>query len=853
MRIIIDMQACQSPFSATRGVGRYTNNLVHALFDLDHGAEIFLAFNGALGGSIERLRQEFSGRVPAERMVVFRNHLRTQFAVGRQIDRPKPEVIRVAEIAWQTFLNSFQPDIIFSPNLQEGFSDPSITCVRTGESDAVYLTTLHDLIPYHFEEELLSDTNVRDWYEEKVRYAADSDVVLTVSEATKQDMLDILGLSEDKIRVIHSGFDTHVFRPGIYPDEISAVRAKYGIEGDYVFYFGGGDPCKNIPRLLEGYSILSKKTKENLSLVLGGRSFKYDPYGDSHNELASKVAALGLNGNKVLTPGFIADEDLPALLAGSVCFVFPSTFEGFGLPALEAMACGAAVIGSNQSGVAEVIANPEALFDPYDVQAISQKIQQVFEDQSFRSRLREAGVARARQFSWAKAAKEFLAICQDALESRTIKPSGYAGEPIRKAINAMRPFVPALDGDQLSSLARMLDESLPPAGKPTFYLDVSSVVQQDDRSGIQRVTRAVATEMLDLPPLGYDVELVYAKTDHENFYRANGYKRKALGRDAPFADDYVAFKPGDVLLFLDLAPRMAINHRQYIRYLRDMGVQVYFFVHDLIPLQRPEWFSAGGVEEFRELMDTVATADGVLCSSKAVADDVRAFVLPRLQEGHRPYRIGFSHLGTDIARSAPSLGLPESAASVLAELGARPTLLMLGTLEPRKGHRQTLAAFELLWKQGIDANLAIVGRWGWKMGKFDAELRGHSEYGRRLFWLHGITDEYLDRIFAQSDCLIAASEAEGFGLPLVEAAQHGLPVLARDIPVFREVTHGNAMFFPDRQDPAAIADTAQQWLAERSSDATAMPMPVRPRRWRDTVDGLKEIIFDGKWLYQLSR
>ncbi|AYJ87117.1 glycosyltransferase family 1 protein [Sphingomonas paeninsulae] len=851
MRIIIDMQACQSPFSAMRGVGRYTDNLVRALLAIADRHEIYLAFNGALVDSVERLRQDFSGLVPPERMVVFSHYLQTQFAAGREITRPREEIVRVAEIAWQTFLNAVQPDIIFSPNLQEGFSDPAITSVRGVKSSALYVTTLHDLIPYHFEDELLSDSNVRDWYEEKIRYVVNSDVIVTVSHATRNDMVEILSIPEDKIHVIHSGFDATLFRSEIAADEQSRVRLKYGLGESFIFYFGGGDPCKNIARLLKAYSLLDETTRQGVPLVLGGKSFEHDRYGDMHNILQKNLAELGLDAGNVITPGFIADADLPALLAASSCFIVPSTFEGFGLPALEAMACGAPVIGSNQSGVAEVIANPNALFDPYDPHSISQKIHQVLEDGDFRSELRQAGLMRAADFSWASAAKEFLAICEKAFGERRVGPEGYSGEPLRKATNAMRPFTSALDGTELSALARTLDESFPPPGRTTLYLDVSSVVLQDDRSGIQRVTRAIATEMLDNPPSGILVELIYASPDHDNFYRANEYKRSGLGLEAAGADDYVAFQPGDFLVFLDLAPRMAINHHRYIRYLRDMGVSVYFFVHDLIPLQRPEWFSAGGVEEFREWMDTVVTADGALCSSEAVANDVRDYVLPRLSPGHRPYRIGYSHLGTDIARSAPSMGLPVDAQSVLAELKARPTFLMLGTLEPRKAHRQALAAFQMLWREGIGVNLVIVGRWGWKMGNFDQELRDHREMSRRLFWLNGISDAYLELIFAECNCLLAASEAEGFGLPLVEAAQRGLLIIARDIPVFREVTQGHAEFFPDTQEPAAIADTVRDWTLRTLSGSVEAPRGIETRRWRQTVDGLKEMIFGGKWLYNL--
>ena len=137
---------------------------------------------------------------------------------------------------------------------------------------------------------------------------------------------------------------------------------------------------------------------------------------------------------------------------------------------------------------------------------------------------------------------------------------------------------------------------------------------------------------------------------------------------------------------------------------------------------------------------------------------------------------------------------------------------MVGTVEPRKGHAQALAAFEKLWGQGLEANLVIVGKQGWKM-----EVIGRSpasslrNVGKRLFWLEGISDEYLEKIYDACTCLIAASEGEGFGLPLIEAAQHKLPIIARDIPVFREVAGEHAYYFSGL-DPQSLAESVKNWL-----------------------------------------
>ena len=173
---------------------------------------------------------------------------------------------------------------------------------------------------------------------------------------------------------------------------------------------------------------------------------------------------------------------------------------------------------------------------------------------------------------------------------------------------------------------------------------------------------------------------------------------------------------------------------------------------------------------------------------------------------------------------------------------------MVGTIETRKGHAQVVAAFENLWAHGIDANLVIVGRQGWNVDEFINRLRHHPELGRRLFWLEGISDEYLEKIYATCTCLIAASEGEGFGLPLIEAAQHKLPIIARDIPVFREVAGNHAFYFSGKE-PTDLAGTVVRWLelheSGKNPDSDGMPW----LSWRQSTERLLSIILENK-LYQ---
>jgi glycosyltransferase involved in cell wall biosynthesis len=207
--------------------------------------------------------------------------------------------------------------------------------------------------------------------------------------------------------------------------------------------------------------------------------------------------------------------------------------------------------------------------------------------------------------------------------------------------------------------------------------------------------------------------------------------------------------------------------------------------------------------------------------------------------------------GADIAASLPTRGLPYDAEALLARLRAEPSVLMVGTLEPRKRYLQALIAFTQLWREGSRLVLVIVGRPGWQDLPVEQQrdipelinaLRAHPERGRRLIWLDGVSDEFLERVYSAARGLLAASQSEGFGLPLVEAARSGLPILARDIPVFREVAGEQASYF--------TAETADE-LARAVSDWAARDFgpPPGPSQswasWKDSAGRLAEIFFPG--------
>ena len=171
---------------------------------------------------------------------------------------------------------------------------------------------------------------------------------------------------------------------------------------------------------------------------------------------------------------------------------------------------------------------------------------------------------------------------------------------------------------------------------------------------------------------------------------------------------------------------------------------------------------------------------------------------------------------------------------------------MVGTVEPRKCLTQAFGAFELLWAQGVDANLVIVGNEGWMLQSLEQRIRRCPELGRRLFRLKGVSDEYLEKLYSSCTALIAASEDEGFGLPLIEAAQHELPIIARDLPVFREVAEEHAFYFNGRED-ADLAQAVRTWL-ELNAEGRAPSSKGLPRlSWEQSAKMLTRVIVEDNW------
>jgi glycosyltransferase involved in cell wall biosynthesis len=269
------------------------------------------------------------------------------------------------------------------------------------------VVTVHDLVPFLFPR---YQTMANRWYHRrKLNYVLHwADRIIAVSENTRRDLVQLFNVEPDRIRVIHNGCDP-LFRPSPQGPEMDALRRALGLEQPYILCVSTLEPRKNLKRLLNGFAILTEQPQyRDLTLVLvGARGWK-----------SRRLETMLHKGR---SKGLIPLQDiprkvLPSIYSGAEVFVYPSLYEGFGLPVLEAMACGSPVVAARSSALPEVVGEAGLFFNPRSVEEMVDRIRIVLEDSTLRQKMVEEGLDRARLFSWEKTARKVVGVYRELLE-----------------------------------------------------------------------------------------------------------------------------------------------------------------------------------------------------------------------------------------------------------------------------------------------------------------------------------------------------------------------------------------------------------------------------------------------------
>jgi len=823
MRIVIDMQPLQSPASKDRGVGRYTKIMVSLLCKAcKKDDEVFLALNGAYPESIVSISDYFSDFMPRDHIKVWHYYPEVpaadDIALGN-VPMDSPSLIKPEELFREWFLAQFNADIIWTPNYQEGWKDKNIyNSARHTKGRAMICNTLHDVSPMIYPERFLNSP-IAGWYYSKIAYSASCDYILTVSDYSKRKIMELMKVPEEKVIRVYNTVEQEKFFPDRdYVDLQSKTRE--------IFYYGGLDPHKNIKALLDAYEQLPKKLRLKYKLHIVGKNVSEITWNEVHD-------AVSRNPNSIEWTEYLSDADLVKALQRCAAFVYPSFSEGFGLPPLEAMACGAPVLSSKATSLAEVIGSNEFCFDPLDISELSSKLEKLLTDESFFKRCIKNGARQVEKFSSKKIGKDLYgAFCKIAMECHT--EENYTRQQL---INDLGVLSGVRDYGKACLWAKSIYQSTLFRKNKTIYFDLSCTVIDAYITGIQRVSQNLAkvAKQLLCNHQEISVEVVYREPGSMTFYRAMFENNRWSVAKTRSNKDIVVPRDGDIVVVTDLNMGDISYFRDRWRQMTCEGIKVYAILYDLIPVHFSQYCEPNVVHSFKAYINSLHYLSGIICDSESVAKDYKQYCAENDIELRKDFTIDYFHLGADLKNGTYSTGLPDSSTDVIAAFRKRPTFLMVSTIEPGKRQDEILAAIEKMWQRGTNVNLCLVGRDGWLNSKLIKKLNTHKERGQRLFWLSGVSDEYLDLLYEESSAVIFASVSEGFGLSIVEGALHHKPLILRDIEVFREIAKESAFYFHGNN-AAEISVELEEWLKLYAKNEAPTSEGVEVLTWKESVE-----------------
>ena len=375
-----------------------------------------------------------------------------------------------------------------------------------------------------------------------------------------------------------------------------------------------------------------------------------------------------------------------------------------------------------------------------------------------------------------------------------------------------------------------------PATEMRIFVDVGSLFSNQTTSGTNRVTESVSKALSTGQYNKAKVQLVRFRPWRGGMFEVSAENVDGRLKLTSSNKKCSNYGPGDFFLGLDLSHVSTISHVKFFSRLRSAGAHVSFVLYDLLPIDYPEYFPMGyGLKRLHEKwLKVLSEADSVFPISETVAKRWDRFLIEkRITPDKRPLSKVIS-LGSNITSGA-NTGIRFD----MGPLASNEFVLVVGTLEPRKRIGQVLGALELLWALGDSSWLVVAGKAGWLTSDLQIQLRDLEKNGAKVMWLYDCSDEDLTWLYSKTSLLVAASTDEGYGLPLIEGLVHQRKVLARDIPVFREVG-GSSCFFFEGDTPSQLAVAISDSLAR-----DLIKIDLKAPTWDDCskaiLDGLSDL------------
>jgi glycosyltransferase involved in cell wall biosynthesis len=832
--------------SRHRGLGRYTLELSCALFQLDPVIDWRVLVNGAMSSEALEVADILENKNAPAKMEVF--YTPTPISSNKNSNLARR---RIASRLRGSFIASLEPDIVFVPNVFEGFGDNAVCDLENLPSTCAVVASIHDFIPLRLPNVVSNSySQQRRCYLDSLRQLCYADALAANSRFTFTLAQQLLGVPDAGIVVAPCGYNHSCStKPASESFRSNTLEELLSSPDSFLLCVGGADYHKNLSRLIAAFAIARKQLPYVLNIVFAGNIPRHE-----RRELEVLSSRLGLPAKAICFLNYVDDQYLALLYAKCAAYVLPSLEEGFGMTVLEAARCGALVCASDIQAVVEVIGPSDALFNPHSSTSIANTIVDLLSNPAKIRDTKTRQFDATQHFTWSASAKVLLDLFY-SLEDRKrgFRRTKFPPCTRTNSTNGNRHHlfttlteahaVSRRDKVQLSSCISL---NHPWRSSRRLVVDLSEISRRDPRSGIQRVVRKRLAQLLHaFPRLGYEIQGVYATS------WALGYKQCSITADAAgsltFERTSHVLDPcrRDVFFALDYCSLVQHAQEKFYNHLKLLGVPRVFLLHDILPYTHPQWFAADPAaykKHWHGYLSTLSKADLVFCVSDNTRNEFDQW-LSNHGNSKRPKLVTLWN-GCELpTTSSPAVDFSPAESDLLNSLKQSKTFLMVGTLEPRKGHEVVLDTFSRLWLDpNHDAKLIIVGRQGWAVDRLVKRLQNHNELGERLHWLSNVEDNFLNALYRSCSCLIAASYGEGFGLPVVEAAAHGLPVIARDIPVFREVG-GNWPTYFSSDEPQQLAQTITAWCEQFASLKASAAPPQMPS-WDQTGEEMLRALLE---------
>jgi len=450
VRLLVDLQGMQNG-SRDRGIGRYVASIIREIAKLTPPEDLRVIVSDLFPDTIDDVLCRCDGTVTRDQVVVFHG-------VGPTAEMQRENAWRrhASQLLYEDLVARLAPDVLLIGSAMEGAGDNSIAAFPPDRSYRV-ATILYDLIPLINPKTHLRTPQMREWYDKRLALALASDRLLAISGSAREEAIAHTNCDPANVTTIYAAASSVFERAALERDaeEDASLLAYFGIEREFIMFVSAFDSRKNFHGLVKAFARLSPERRASLQLVLVCKI-----NDRQREELGTFAAGLGVGEDELVLTGFVPDEDLRVLYAASSLFVFPSLHEGFGLPILEAMWCGAPAIGSSRSSVPEVIGLPEALFDPDDLDGMAAMIERALSAGEFRDRLLAHATRHCRTFSWERTARAAIEALHEILRDVPAKQALPLSLDDLIAKLTTWPAKGGPSGEDLARLARAITGNL---------------------------------------------------------------------------------------------------------------------------------------------------------------------------------------------------------------------------------------------------------------------------------------------------------------------------------------------------------------------------------------------------------